>query len=63
MYYPRLNADVTRLDPLIVIEADFPREEAVEPRVKIEKVKEDDDVSVKSEVSKASSSLGSTQVW
>ena len=40
-----------------MIEAAFPREDAAEPRVKIEEVKEDDDVSVKSEVSKASSSL------
>ena len=57
MYYLRLDADITGLDPLVVIEADFPREERVEPRVKIEEVKEDDDESVTSEVSKASSSL------
>ena len=40
-----------------MIEADFPREEAVEPRVKIEEVKEGDDESVRSEVSRASSNL------
>ena len=57
IYYPRLDADVTGLDPLVVIEADLLREEAVEPRVKIEEVKEDNDVSVRSEVSKASPSL------
>ena len=57
MYYPQLDADITGLDPLVVIEADFPREDTVEPRVKIEEIKKDDDVSVKSEVSKTSSSL------
>ena len=57
MYYPRLNAGVTGFDPPIVIEAGFPREEAVEPCVKIEEVKEGDDESIRSEVSRASSSL------
>ena len=40
-----------------MIEADFPREEAVEPRVKIEEVKEDNGVYVRSEVSKTLLSL------
>ena len=57
MYYPRLDADITGLDPLVVIEADFWREEAVEPCVKIEEVKEDNDKYVRSEVSRALSSL------
>ena len=57
MYYPRRNADITGFDPLVMIEAGFPRGGAVEPRVKFEKVKEDDDVSVKLEVSKVLSSL------
>ena len=34
MYYYWLNTDITGLDPLVVIEADFPREDTVEPRVK-----------------------------
>ena len=58
MYYPRPDTDLTGQNPLVVIEADFPREEIVqpeEPRVKIEEIK--DDASVSSEVSKASSSL------
>merc|ERR1712153_4763 len=56
MYYPKPDTDLTGQDPLVVIEADFPREEIVqpeEPRVKIE----EDDASVSSEASKASSSL------
>ena len=60
MYYPRLDADLTGQDPLVVIEADFSREERVqpeEPRIKIEEVKDQDDASVSLEVSKASSSL------
>ena len=57
MYYPTLGTDITGLDPLVMLEADFPREDAVEPRVKIEEVTEDDDMSVKFEVPKASSSL------
>ena len=36
MYYPPFNADVTRLYPLVLTEADFPRKKAVEPCVKIE---------------------------
>ena len=31
MYYPRLDAGVTGLDPLVVIETNFPRDEVVEP--------------------------------
>ena len=45
MYYPQLNTDVTGLDPLVVIEANFPREERVEPvepQIKIEEVKDQD---------------------
>ena len=60
MYYPRLDADLTGQDPLVVIEADFSREERVQPqetRVKIEELKDQDDASVSSEVSKALSSL------
>ena len=60
MYYPRLDADLTGQDPLVVIEAHFPREERVqpeEPHIKIEEVKDQDDVSVSSEVLKVSSSL------
>ena len=40
-----------------MIEADFPKEEAVESCAKIDEVKEDDDVSVRLEVSRALSSL------
>ena len=64
MYYPRLDADITGLDPLVVIEADFSREDVVEPCVKFEEVKEDieevkegGDVSIKLEVSRAALNL------
>ena len=66
IYYERLDTDVTGLDLLVVIEADYPRNKVVEQRVKIEKAKDDnkDDESIRFEVSKASSSLkaGSAQV-
>jgi len=57
MYYPRLDADVTGVDPLVVIGADYARDEVMEQRVKIEEVKEDDDGSVRLEVSRAFSNL------
>ena len=57
MYYPRLDADLTGQDPLVVIEADFPREERVEPRINIEEAKDKDDESVTLEMSEVSSSL------
>ena len=59
MYYERLNAEVTGLDPLIVIEAKNPRDEVMEQRVKIEEAVDDDtnDESIRSEVSRALSSL------
>ena len=60
MYYPRPDTDLTGQDPLVVIEAGFPKEERVqpeEPRVKIEVVQDQDDASVSLEVSKASASL------
>ena len=60
MYYPRLDADLTGQDPLVVTEADFSREERVqpeEPRIKIEEIKDQNDASVLSELSKALSSL------
>ena len=55
----RLNADFTNLDSILVIEADSPRDEDVDTQIKIEPVVEgvNGDVSVKSEVSRALSSL------
>ena len=57
MYYPQLDAGDTGLDPLVVVEVDSPRDAVVEQRVKIEEVKEDDNNSVKPEVSRALLSL------
>ena len=63
-YYEQLDADITELDPLVVvIGAKYPRDEVmvefVEQRVKVEEVKEDnkDNGSARSEVSRALSSL------
>ena len=59
MYYDRLDADVTRLNPLVVIKANYPRDKVVAQHVKIVEVKEDDKDSepVRSEVSRALPSL------
>ena len=59
MYYKRLTAEMTGFDPLVVIEADNPRDEVVEQQVKIEEVMDNDKdaKSVRSEVSRALSSL------
>ena len=51
MYYPQLDADVTGMDPLIVIEADYQRDEVAEQRVEIGEVRKGDNESVRLEVS------------
>ena len=47
------------MDQLVVIEADYPRDEVVEQRVEIDEVKEDDKDNnlIRSEMSRAASSI------
>ena len=54
---PTFDADVAELDPLVAIEANYPRDEIMEQRVNIEEVKEDDNKSGRSKVSRALLSL------
>ena len=58
MYYARLNSDVTDFDPVVVTEAS-PRDKVVDTQLNIEEVVDNfnDDISVRSKVSRVLSSL------